>query len=171
MKPPTLIYVIDSDVLIAAHRRYYGFSFCPAFWDFLLRQHSDGRLFSIDRVHAEITPGDELADWAKNSIPPSFFASTQDQVVIAAYTTMEQWVQGESQFMPAAKAEFAGVADGWLAAYAQAHSDRILVTNELHSPNAKARVPLPNVCRQFGVPYIDTFGMLKDLGARFLLSS
>jgi Domain of unknown function (DUF4411) len=82
---------------------------------------------------------------------------------------MEQWVQGESQFTRAAKAEFAQVADGWLAAYSQAHPDRILVTNEVHRAHAKSRVLLPTVCLQFGVPYVDTFGMLKDLRARFVL--
>jgi hypothetical protein len=169
MKSPTLIYVIDSNVLMAAHRGYYGFSFCPGFWEFLLRENQAGRVFSIDRVRAEIADGDELADWVKNSVPTSFFASTQNHTVVGAYTAMEQWVQGQIQFARAAKAEFAQVADGWLAAYAQAHSDHILVTNEAPRADAKVRVPLPNVCRQFGVPFIDTFGMLKDLGARFLL--
>jgi hypothetical protein len=67
---------------------------------------------------------------------------------------MEQWVQGESQFTRAAKAEFARAADGWLAAYSQAHPDRVLVTNEVHRASAKSRFLLPTVCLQFGVPYL-----------------
>src|SRR2546430_13651472 len=29
------------------------------------------------------------------------------------------------------------------------------------------RSPLPNVCRQFGIDYVDTFAMLRSLGVEF----
>jgi hypothetical protein len=44
---------------------------------------------------------------------------------------------------------------------------RIVVTHEVPAPDAKNRVPIPNVCVQFNVPYVDTFKMLRDLGVRF----
>ena len=47
-----------------------------------------------------------------------------------------------------AEAQFAGVADGWVAAYAKAHR-LTLVTQEVYAAEAKSRVPLPNVCRAF----------------------
>jgi len=42
---------------------------------------------------------------------------------------------------------------------------------EEHAPQAKKKVPLPNLCLRFGVPYTDTFTMLKDLGARLILET
>ena len=81
---------------------------------------------------------------------------------------MQVWVQTNDQFLPAAKHEFASVADGWLAAYAKVHG-AVLVTNEVFASDAKRRVPLPNLCRQFDVPYCNTINMLRGLGATFNL--
>ena len=78
------------------------------------------------------------------------------------------WVQNRSQFKQAAIKEFAAGADGWLIAYAQTHN-AIVVTQEASAPEAKNRVPIPNVCRQFNVPYLNTFEMLRQLGVRFVL--
>ena len=68
-----------------------------------------------------------------------------------------------NQFKSEAKTEFAQVADGWLCAYAKAKPQHVVVTHEQLNPYAKGRVPLPNVCQQFGVNYIDPFTMLRDL--------
>ena len=80
------------------------------------------------------------------------------------------WVQNEPQFKPAAVNKFAAVADGWLVAYAQAHN-AVVVTHEKFAAEAKSRVLIPNVCRKFNVPYLNTFDMLRQLGVRFDLSS
>ncbi len=79
---------------------------------------------------------------------------------------MQTWVYRNTQFSLEAKEEFARVADGWVVAYAKAH-DAVLVTQEVFDENVKKRVPLPNVCKQFGVPYLGTFEMLRQLGAKF----
>ena len=77
-----------------------------------------------------------------------------------------QWVYANNQFLPQAKNDFSQGADGWLVAYARA-KNAILVTLERYAPDAERRVPLPNVCRRFGVAYMDTFEMLRGLGVRF----
>src|ERR1700752_4451467 len=105
MKAPTLAYVVDANVLIQAQKGYYGFSICPGFWECLLRQHQAGRVISIDKVRDEIEDGSELDQWVENSVPGTFFVSTQDQAILAAYGKLVQWVQAQSQFTPAAKAE------------------------------------------------------------------
>jgi hypothetical protein len=165
------VYVIDSNVLMQAHRLYYAFPICPGFWDCLLRQHNSGRIVSVDKVRGEIQPGDGLHRGVQTSAPTSFFASTKEATVMGNYAALLAWVQQEKQFMQAAKDEFAQVADGWLAAYAQAHRKHVVVTMEEHAPQAKKKVPLPNVCLRFDVPYTDTFTMLKDLGARLILET
>ena len=75
------------------------------------------------------------------------------------------WSQGQAQFTTAAKAEFARVADGWLVAYALAKVC-IVVTHEQFNSEAKARIMIPNACRAFGVQYVDTFQMMRELGVR-----
>lgn len=163
-RPPT--FVLDANVFIEAHRRYYAFDLCPGFWECLLHHYAGARLVSIDRVRDEILAGDALEDWVKNQAPRGFFASSRDLAVTRHFGSMMAWVQSESRFLASAKAEFAQAADGWLAAYAKAHGC-VLVTHEEHAPEARKRVPLPNVCRQFGVAYMDSFAMLRSLSTRF----
>lgn len=95
-----------------------------------------------------------------------FFVPSLGQTVTDAYREVMRWVYANDQFAIQAKNEFSQGADGWLVAYARAH-DVMLVTLERYAPEARSKVPLPNVCRQFGVPCIDTFEMLRRLGARF----
>jgi len=159
-------YVLDANVFVEAHRRYYAFDLCPGFWECLLHHHADTRLVSIDRVRNEIYAGDDLEKWVKKTAPSALFASTQDSAVADQFGAMMAWVQSNAQFKPEAKAEFAQVADGWLAAYAKVNGNT-LVTQEEYAPAAKKRVPLPNVCKQFGVDYVDTFARLRDLRACF----
>lgn len=73
---------------------------------------------------------------------------------------------GNSQFFDLARTSFAASADGWLIAFAKA-KDFVLVTQEEHAPLARNRIPIPNVCEQFGVDYCDTIHMLRDLNVQF----
>ena len=57
------------------------------------------------------------------------------------YAALLAWVQQEKQFMQAAKDEFAQMADGWLAAYAQVRKKHVVVTMEEHAPQAKKKAP------------------------------
>jgi hypothetical protein len=43
----------------------------------------------------------------------------------------------------------------------------IVVTQEVLDPGARSRVKIPNVCQAFGIPFIDTFEMLRRLRVRF----
>jgi len=159
------IYVLDANVFIEAAQRYYAFDLAPGFWQALLEQAMNGRIQSIDRVRDEIEQGDdELKDWV-NSDSHNWFASTDRADVIKAYRKIMEWIQRSSQFSAAAKAEFARVADGWLVAYAMVNGC-VVVTHEQFSPEVKSRIPIPNVCQQFGVSYVNTFVMLRDIGVR-----
>jgi len=161
-------YLLDADALMRAKRQHYRFCFCPGFWDFLVAQFNAGRLMSIDRVKAQIKPGDELHNWATSAAPGKFFASSRAAAVAAEYGRMMMWVHGQP-YTPAAKAEFAHAlnADGWLVAYAKVNNLSV-VTHEVPS-NGFKRVKIPNVCEQFGVEYFDTFDMLEDLEGNLVL--
>ena len=109
---------------------------------------------------------DDLAEWVSLTAPASCFSSTDDSTVADQYGQIIAWVQNQDQFNPEAKAQFAAGADGWLIAYAKIN-DLTLVTHEVLAPDVRRKVPMPNVCEAFGVAYVNTFGMLRELEASF----
>ncbi len=161
------ILLLDANIFIEAHKRYYAQDICPGFWDCLLHHNDINALRSIDEVEKEIKEGkDELWDWAKNS-PPGMFVSSKEQSVQGSFFEIMDWVSQQPLFTSDAITKFAGGADGWLVAYAKVHG-MILVTEEKPSQDAKRRVPIPNVCKYFEVSYRGTFEMLRDLEVKFL---
>jgi predicted nucleic acid-binding protein len=160
------VYVLDANVFIEAARRYYAFDLHTRFWDILSEHAENGAIESIDRVKKELDKEtDELARWANGSFS-HVFRSTDEDDVIESYGRVMTWVQGQSQYTDAAKAEFASEPDGWLVAHAIAKG-RILVTHEVLAPDARKRIPIPNVCEPFHIRPVDTFAMLRQLGVRF----
>jgi hypothetical protein len=55
------IYLLDTNIFIEAHRRYYAMDLCPGFWDCLAHHCQKPRLLSVDRVRNEINEGDKLS--------------------------------------------------------------------------------------------------------------
>jgi len=173
-------YVLDANVFIEAKNRYYGFNLCPGFWKALIRRHESDRVFSIDKVRDELVKvqkekesddaPDLLSDWAKDTVPDTFFKKTQDQAVIDIFQDMVTWVNLEPQFTPAAKTVFASAADGWLIAYAKVNG-LFVVTHEEYNSDVKKKVPIPNVGLEFDVECANTFEMLEDLEVKFILST
>ena len=168
MSAPT-IYLLDSDVFIAAKNAYYAFDICPGFWRGILQAHQSGGVQSIDRIRGELLSGrkgEDLVEWVRNEVPASFFCDSNVKDVAATYTEVMLWVQRSSQFFDRAKAKFATEADGWLVAYSMVNGT-VVVTNEQPRPESRNRVLLPDVCSQFKVPYKDTFSMLRELALQF----
>lgn len=137
-------YVLDSNVFIEAHRRYYGFDLCPGFWQCLLHHGDAGRVVSIDRVKEELKAGDALGEWAKGE-GRRLFVSSAAPAVVEWYREMIRWVRGQSQYRAAALNEFADVADGWLVAYAKSEGLTV-VTHESEASFSRKSVHIPNVC-------------------------
>jgi len=161
----TTIFVLDANVFIEAKNHYYRFDLAPGFWESLIFHANNGRIESIDRVRGELERGnDELAEWIKGQFHRAF-VSTDEEDVDESYRKIMEWVNTQRQFTDAAKADFARSPDGWLVAYAGAKG-RTVVTHEVLKPDVKIKVPIPNVCRAFNVPFVDTFEMLQILGVR-----
>lgn len=109
---------------------------------------------------------DELSIWCSKTVKQDFFIRTDEQSIIERYREIVTWVTSQKQFKDEAKTEFLEIADGWLIACSK-EKDMILATHEVYTPDARKKVPMPNVCKAFGVEYMDTFEMLRELGARF----
>lgn len=167
------VYVLDSDVFIAAKNAYYAFDICPGFWDAILRGHSEGYVFSVNRVRGELMSGtktEDLVQWVGKRLPPTFFLDVDEEPVTVAFQEVMLWSQRHSRYSDAAKAKFATGADGWLVAYAKVHG-AIVVTNEQAAPDSRREIKLPDVCSQFKVPSRDTFTMLRNLAVKLDLQS
>ena len=159
------VYLLDANVFIEAARRYYAFDLAPKFWDELSRLADAGQIRSIDRVEHELERGnDQLAEWVTTGSFPAF-ASTDEPQIIQSFAQIMRWVQGQPQFLSAAKTQFADDVDGWLIAYARVKGS-VVVTHEVFAPDARRKVPIPNVCRPFDVAFVDTFEMMRQLGIR-----
>ncbi len=164
-------YILDANVFIEAKNRYYAFDICPGFWSSLISLHSEKRVFSIDRIRTELAEkDDELKDWIDNQIPETFFKKTEDQAVVEMFQRMVNWVYSEDQFTPAAKNEFASVADGWVMAFAAVNKS-LVVTHEEYAPDVKKKVPMPNVGLEFEVECLNTFDLLRTLDEKLIRST
>lgn len=161
-------FILDTNAFIEPKNQYYGFEICPGYWAALIHQHTLNRVCSIDRIADELKRGDDaLKEWVVETAPSTFFKSTDDQAVIDRFQDMVRWVYNQDQFTPAAKAQFASVADGWLIAYA-AVNNLVVVTHEVYSADIKRAVKIPNVCVEFDVECVHTFSMLRTLEERFV---
>jgi hypothetical protein len=68
-----MAYLLDANVFIQAKNLHYGLDFCPAFWDWLIVNNQQQKVFSIERVGDEIEAGnDELAKWVDQRGPDFF---------------------------------------------------------------------------------------------------
>ncbi|WP_419736639.1 DUF4411 family protein [Pseudomonas sp. COR18] len=161
-------HLLDANTLIEAKNRYYGMSICPAFWDWLLREHQTLELASITSVKDELSKGnDDLATWtARNS---GFFQAISDEPTQAAYIQIATHVADQAPKMKVgALDEFLAGADPWLIAKALC-TGAIVVTHEVLNLDAKRKFIIPNVCKHFGISYMNTFELLHKLEARFVL--
>lgn len=163
-------FLLDASVFIEANRRYYSFDIAPSFWELLVSLGKNEKIISIDKIKVELDKGnktDELKIWANTEFK-DYFMSSDDVNVFSAYGEIIKFVQNQSQFRDYAKAEFADVADSWLIAYALAY-DHTIVTQEEFVRDVQRRVPIPNVCKVFDIPYATTFDMLRYLKAEIEL--
>jgi len=160
-----LPYLLDSDVFIQAKNLHYGLDFCPAFWDWLIRENEKGIVFSIDKVLDELEAGgDELGEWAKER-RDGFFMEP-DPKMISSLGAVSEWVEGQD-YSSSAKGTFFQVADYYLISYAHSHGMTV-VTHEVASDSYK-KIKIPNVCIGLGIKCVTPYEMLRKERARFIL--
>ena len=158
-------YLLDANVFIQAKNLHYGFDFCPAFWEWLVKQNTSKRVFSIDKVADEIAAGDDdLKAWAKKQ-GTGFFLMT-DANVAAQFGKVSEWANSQN-YEPVAINTFLQVADYYLVAHALA-GKFVIVTHEVPSESTK-RIKLPNVCAGLGLRCMNPYEMLRRENARFVL--
>ena len=160
-----MAWLLDSDVFIQAKNLHYGFDFCPAFWDWLIRENNTDQVFSIERVGDELKAGeDELSAWARDRgdsffLPPGPTLTTSLQAV-SEWTTRQRFEQS-------AVSTFLQVADYYL--IAQAHEKQYTVVTHEVPANSVHKIKIPNVCIGLGIKCVNPYEMLRSERARFVL--
>lgn len=160
-----MAYLVDANVFMQAKNLHYGFDFCPAFWDWLIRENGTGSVFSIEKVGDEIRAGnDDLSAWA--AARDSRFFIKPDLPVTTALANVSNWV-ASGRYEQMAVNAFLQVADYYLVAHALAHGHTV-VTHE-KPENSKRKVKIPNVCIGLGIKCMTPFEMLRVERAKFVL--
>lgn len=161
-------YLLDANTFIEAKNRYYGMEICPAYWEWLKKAYADGEIFSISLVKDELSNGnDGLSDWVKDN--PEIFMGIADEATQKAYIRVIETAAAIPDLRPEAMPEFLSVADSWIIAKALV-TGSVIVTHEAYNPAAKKRILIPNICELLGVKYLNTFEMLSELDAEFVLA-
>jgi len=157
-------YLLDSNVFIEAKNRYYGFEFCPAFWDWIDQKHAEESVFSIEKVLDEIRGGaDELADWAEERREMFLRPGTTD---MNSLRVASEWANA-ADYTSAAKRTFLEVADSFLVA--QAHASEVAVVTHEVANGSRNVIKIPEACAGLEVRCIGPFEMLRLERARFVL--
>lgn len=166
-----MAYLLDANVFISARKRHYGFSFCPAFWDWLVKEHEARKVFSVERVRAELLKqSDELSDWTRNRNDGFFLkpvvATTSSFSVVNSWATRQR---DDMRYDDAALSEFFDEADYYL--LAQAHAGpHTIVTHEV-ADDKRSKIKIPEVCQGLDIVCLDPFEMLRRERALFVLGS
>ncbi|HEF4758629.1 TPA: DUF4411 family protein [Pseudomonas putida] len=160
-------YLLDTNSYIQAKNTHYRMGFCPGFWDWLDSAYDAGKISSVSLVYRELIDyGDELSDWAKER--PNHFLPVEDSNTQDAYAQITRFVMSLPLPRNTEKARFLDGADPWLIAKASA-TGQTVVTHEVLVPPVSQKIKIPNICRQFNVPYVSAFDLLDTLNARLVL--
>jgi hypothetical protein len=152
-------YLLDTNVFLEANKRYYGLDFCPVFWDWLRKHENEGNLYSIRPVYDELKDyGDNLAEWVKGY--DSFFQPIFDAECQKNFRTIVNLCGSTYDLSHRKNEHFLDSADPWLIAKAMVDGSTV-VTEEKFAKEAK-KIIIPNLCRELGVEYIDTFELLRE---------
>jgi hypothetical protein len=163
-----LIYLLDSNTCIEAKNRYYRLNVCPGFWEWMDLQFKSGQVTSIRMVFAELNKtGDELSEWVKSR--QILFLDEDDEITQEAFSKIAQFVVDRPGYKETQINNFLSVADPWLIAKAITLNATV-VTHEALVPSDSTKIKIPNICREFGVGFCNTFDLLELMAAQFVLN-
>lgn len=165
------LYLLDANVFIQAKRFSYPFDAFPGFWDWLEKEFSNKVIVSIKPIYNELTAtNDDLSQWAKERKESGWFLNVDDTKTQSYFSEIASWaVNPKNGFKETAYEEFLNIADSWIIAKALTEGATI-VTHEVFQAGCKKRILIPNVCKEFNIPYINTLELIRRTGAKFGLN-
>lgn len=166
MSPSPTTYCLDANVLIQAWQKYYSPKFCPDYWKILSELGKQNRIFLAEEIHQEIVKTeDELTDWLTTSDIP---VRKPDANVIACWRKISESNPLHKLLVDDVRGRSLG--DPWLIAHAM-NAGATVVTKEASLTAANSnRIKIPNVCDNMGVPWMDDFAFVQEIGIQFSCS-
>lgn len=161
------VYLLDANVLINAKNTWYSFELVPGFWNWVMREAEQGRLFSIIQVRTELRRvDDQLSRWTRE-LPDSFWLRDNTPGVTQALGELAKWASDPSrQYRATAIQTFLGSADYYLAAQGKA-TGHTVVTNETSAPRRGTSIKLPDACNAVSVQVITALDWIRKEATRF----
>lgn len=160
-----MLYLLDANVIIDAHRNYYPMGRVPEFWDWLEHQATLGLVRIPLEIFDEIDDGtDEVSEWACQArIREQFLLQEEPDPEIVRSVLSNGYAPDLSDL----EVEQLG-RDPFLIAYCLADRDsRCIVTTEVSRPSKlRANRKVPDVALALGGTSCDTFALLRRLDFR-----
>ncbi|MDI9335432.1 MAG: DUF4411 family protein [Gammaproteobacteria bacterium] len=189
-----MTYLLDSNVFIQAHRRYYAFDIVPGFWAFLQNYSTNNTIYSIETVKDELKKGGKEEDYLVKWMNHFQFQKLTEEVFSILSRSIIPFIGEDirnnirTNIPPNYEIEFEKFtqrdnADQFLIAYAQSYQCTI-VTHEVSNPkdkNSKNQMSgknyfkIPHLCSKLNKKYgwdlkcIDTFELLRQLKCQLIL--
>lgn len=98
------------------------------------------------------------------------FVDDTDAETQANFAKIVQTVAGASHYNPANRDQFLAKADPWLIAKAMSIGAIVVTQEGLVNPSS-SKVKVPNICREFQVPCINAYDLLREVKAQFVLAT
>ncbi len=167
-----MIYLIDSNILITAHRITHPMDIHPSFWNQLENILQRDDVISIDKVKDELEYfEDDLKLWINSSVIKSFWHKSS--LAITEYAGLQNWAYGQG-YRPNALKDFASSsnADPFLIAYSiflreKKDIESKIVTLEISAPDSKKNIKIPDASMAFGIKCIDNNEFYREIGITF----
>ena len=156
-------YLLDANVLITADRDYYPLERVPEFWAWLIHHAEPGAVAIPAEMYGEVVAGKgALVDWLKERRESLVLDAEPDPGLVRDVLS-----RGYGDNLT--EDELARIGnDPFIVAYALAIVGPVtVVTTEVSRPSAqRGNRQLPDVCRTFEVPCINTFRLVQELNFR-----
>ena len=162
------VYWIDTGFMVQNWHRLHKKPRYPKFWEFVAASIDKGVIRMPKIAYNELMKKeDDLTRWCRDRRERGLCVPIDPDVeehyrYIAARVEVTRGTRHQ-------KAKSLSGADLWVIAYARAtaNSEGVVVTQEDPAKKNDYRVKMPNVCRDVGVVWMDTYLMLDDLDPRF----
>jgi hypothetical protein len=161
-----MAYLLDANVFIQAKNLHYGLDFCPAFWEWLIKDNAAGQSSASRKSATRSNPAAMIFQPGPQR-GPGFFLKP-DAAIVPALGAVSTWATGHG-YEAAAVNTFLQVADYYLVAHALAHKHTV-VTHEIPS-DSKKKIKIPNACLGVGLKFMTPYEMLRHERARFVLGA
>ncbi len=161
------LYLLDANVLIDAHNKYYAMDMVPEFWEWLCYMAEQGIIAMPLETFEEVRGG---ADAKKDLLNEWLCRHDVEEMLVlheeVDTRTLARVMDAYAPDLNDSEVEQVG-RDPFLISYGLVGVGRVVVSNEVSKPSkVRANRKVPDVCRDVGVACCDTFSMLRVLGFR-----